>query len=52
LSGFKKDYESDIVGAQNADIDQIYYNPRIDTADKNKPATYWVKNLENITGLI
>src|ERR1035437_9695496 len=41
-------YEADIVGAHNAGIDQIYYNPRINTADKNKPATYWVKSLEKI----
>jgi YjjG family noncanonical pyrimidine nucleotidase len=45
-------YDVDIKGAQNADIDQIYYNPRINTADKNKPATYWVKSLEKIMELI
>ena len=45
-------YDSDILGAQNAGIDQIYYNPRINTTDNNKPATYWVKNLEDIIQIL
>jgi FMN phosphatase YigB (HAD superfamily) len=45
-------YEADIVGAQNADIDQIYYNPRINEAEINKPATYWVKSLEKIINIL
>jgi putative hydrolase of the HAD superfamily len=45
-------YDSDILGAQNAGIDQIYYNPRIKTVDKNKPATYWVKSLEKIINIL
>jgi putative hydrolase of the HAD superfamily len=45
-------YEADIKGAQNAGIDQIYYNPRIYAAEINKPATYWVKSLEKIMELI
>jgi putative hydrolase of the HAD superfamily len=45
-------YEADIKGAQNAGIDQIYYNPRINAAEINKPATYWVKSLEKIMELI
>ena len=45
-------YEADIVGAQNAGIDQIYFNPRLVSADKNKPSTHWVKRLEDIITII
>jgi len=45
-------YEADIVGAQNAGIDQIYFNPRLDGLQEDKPATYFVKSLEEIIGMI
>jgi len=45
-------YEADIVGAQNAGIDQIYFNPRLDGLQEDKPATYFVKSLEEIEKLI
>ena len=45
-------YDSDILGAQNAGIDQIYFNPRIEDQEKDKPATYWVKNLSNIVDIL
>ena len=45
-------YDSDILGAQNAGIDQIYFNPRIEDQEKDKPATYWVKNLSNIVAIL
>jgi len=43
-------YEADIVGAQNAGIDQIYYHPK--TIDKNKPSTFQVKSLEEIMNIL
>ena len=45
-------YESDIVGAQNAGMDQIYFNPFTDEKENNKPATYWVKSLEEIIAIL
>jgi len=45
-------YEADIVGAQNAGIDQIYFNPRLDGLQKDKTATFFVKRLEEIIKLI
>jgi len=45
-------YEADIVGAQNAGIDQIYFNPTLKQIEKDKPATYFVKSLEEIIKLI
>jgi len=45
-------YEADIVGAQKAGIDQIYFNPRLDGLQEDKPATYFVKRLKEIIGLI
>ena len=45
-------YEADIVRAQNAEIDQIYFNPRLDGLQKDKPATYWVKSLEEIKKIL
>jgi len=45
-------YEADIVGAQNAGMDQIYYCPAPKTADKNKSSTYQVKSLEEIIKIL
>ena len=45
-------YEADIVGAQNAGIDQIYFNPYTDVTENNKPATYRVKSLEEIMNIL
>ena len=45
-------YEADIVGAQNAGIDQIYFNPTLKQVEKDKPATYFVKSLEEVIKLI
>jgi putative hydrolase of the HAD superfamily len=45
-------YESDIAGAQNAGIDQIYFNPGTEVPKKDKPATYWVKNLKDIMDIL
>jgi len=41
-------YAADIVGAQNADIDQVFLDPKYITLDKNKPATYTIKDLQEI----
>jgi len=45
-------YEADIRGAQNAGIDQIYFNTRYSTSDKDKASTYWVKGLEEIFSIL
>jgi len=45
-------YEADIVGAQNARIDQIYFNPRLEHSEKDKPATYQVKSLMEIMDIL
>ena len=45
-------YEAYIMGAQIAGIDQIYFNPRLDGLQEDKPATYFVKSLEEIIKLI
>lgn len=41
-------YEADIRGAQNAGIDQIFFNPTMNLSEKNKPSTFSVINLKNI----
>lgn len=45
-------YESDIIGAQNAGIDQIYFNPETEVMEEVKTATYWVKNLKDIMDIL
>jgi YjjG family noncanonical pyrimidine nucleotidase len=45
-------YEADIVGAQNAGIDQIYFNPVLFLSDKNKASTYYVKKLAEIMDIL
>jgi len=43
-------YEADIVGAINAGIDQVYFNPLSDSPEKE--ATYRVQGLEEIFKII
>jgi putative hydrolase of the HAD superfamily len=45
-------YEADMVGAQNAGIDQIYFNPKSIHSEKERPATYQVKSLEEIISIL
>ena len=45
-------YEADIRGAQNAGIDQIYFNPNPNQTEKEKPATYQVKNLMEVLNIL
>jgi putative hydrolase of the HAD superfamily len=45
-------YEADIAGAQNAGIDQIYFNPRSGYSDKSGPATFQVKSLKEIMDIL
>lgn len=45
-------YEADIVGAQNASIDQIYFNPKLTQPDKNKPSTFQVSSLSEIMDIL
>jgi putative hydrolase of the HAD superfamily len=43
-------YEADIRGAQNAGIDQVYFSPHSESA--NKSATFNVKKLEDVMGIL
>lgn len=45
-------YKADIIGAQNAGIDQVYFNPGLETLEKDKPATYFVKQLKKIKEIL
>ena len=45
-------YEADIVGAQNAGIDQIYFNPALFHSYKNLASTYNVKNLVEVMDIL
>ena len=45
-------FEADIVGAQNAGIDQIYYCPFPDNSKENKSSTFHVKSLEEIMNIL
>jgi len=44
-------YEADIVGAQNAGMDQIYFNPNLKSNHSN-PATFKVKSLAEIVDIL
>jgi putative hydrolase of the HAD superfamily len=43
-------YEADIVGAQNAEIDQVYYPLNADA--ENKKATYRIKSLRELREIV
>lgn len=45
-------YAADIVGAQNAGIDQIFLCPKLEANEKPKPCTYLVKGLEEVMGIL
>ncbi|HLP04599.1 MAG TPA: YjjG family noncanonical pyrimidine nucleotidase [Paludibacter sp.] len=47
-------YEADIRGAQNAGIDQVYFNSKINVNDTNDlfPATYKINRLEEILRIL
>lgn len=45
-------FEADIRGAQNACIDQVYFNPLISVEENDKMATYWVRSLDEITKIL
>jgi len=45
-------YEADIVGAQNANINQIYFQPKPNAVDKDRVATYQVKSLKEIMNIL
>jgi len=45
-------FEADIRGAQNAGIDQIYFNPNHSESNDYELATYKVKSLEEIKNLL
>ena len=45
-------YESDIRGARNAGINQIYFNPGTEVPEKDRPATYRVKSLNDIMDIL
>ena len=45
-------YEADIVGARNANINQIYFQPKPNAVDKDRVATYQVKSLKEIMNIL
>lgn len=45
-------YSADVVGAQNAGIDQIYFNPLMSEVETDVVSTFNVKNLSEIMSLI
>ncbi|HEY5591378.1 MAG TPA: YjjG family noncanonical pyrimidine nucleotidase [Paludibacter sp.] len=45
-------YEADIRGAQNAGIDQIFLNSKLDSTEKKELSTFQVKNLEEILHIL
>jgi putative hydrolase of the HAD superfamily len=45
-------YEADIIGGKNATIDQIYFDPKEKTLLGSFPATYHVKNLQEILDIL
>ena len=45
-------YEADIIGGKNAMIDQIYFDPKEKTLSGSFPATYHVKNLQEILAIL
>lgn len=45
-------YEADIIGAQNAGIDQVYFNSAVEKSGNNTPATYNIKSLTEIIDII
>jgi putative hydrolase of the HAD superfamily len=45
-------YSADIVGAQNAGIDQIHFNPLMSEVETDVISTFNVKNLSEIMSLI
>lgn len=45
-------YEADIIGAQNAGIDQVFFDKYSDNCTKTNPSTYRVKELEELIKLL
>jgi YjjG family noncanonical pyrimidine nucleotidase len=45
-------FDADICGAQNAGIDQVYFNPKGRKYDKNNPPTFTIKGLEELLFLV
>ena len=45
-------YESDIVGARNTGIDQVYYNPASNGSGNKYSSTHTVKSLKEIKDIL
>lgn len=45
-------YEADILGARNAEIDQVYFNPKKEILSNSFPTTYHIKNLNEILKIL
>jgi len=45
-------YESDIIGARKAGIDQIYYNPASNGSENKYSSTHTVKSLKEIKDIL
>ena len=44
-------YEADIVGARNAGIDQVWFNPHRED-EKKREATYQIKKLQEVINIL
>lgn len=45
-------YEADIIGAQNAGIDQVYFNPKLNLSDNDQQCTFKIRSLEELLSLL
>jgi len=45
-------YEADIIGAQNAGIDQVYFNPKLTKAGNNLQCTFKINRLEELLPIL
>lgn len=45
-------YEADILGARNAEIDQVYFNPNREIPSNSLPTTYHIRKLDEILKIL
>ncbi|HEY6913664.1 MAG TPA: YjjG family noncanonical pyrimidine nucleotidase [Paludibacter sp.] len=45
-------YEADIIGAQNAGIDQVYFNPELNLTNNNLECTFKINRLEELLPIL
>jgi len=45
-------YEADIIGAQNAGIDQVYFNPKLNNTDNELKCTFKIRGLDEVLRIL